>query len=64
MKYDYRVIFQRAGWRRPQHRIVHTEHAMHTLVAKLRGDDRHDLDPITRLDIHRRPVGDWEEHHA
>ena len=38
MKYDYRVIFQRDGWRQPQHRIVHTEHAMHTLVAKLRAE--------------------------
>ena len=33
MKYDYRVIFQRDGWKQAQHRIFHT-HAKDTLVDR------------------------------
>lgn len=62
MKYDYRVIFQRDGWIQPQVKIVHTEGALTRLVTKLRGNDRWDLAPLTRLDIYRRPVGDWEDY--
>jgi hypothetical protein len=61
MNYDYRVIFQRAGWKQPQHRIFHTAEAMARHLLKLRGTDRDDLDPITRLSTHRRTVGEWEE---
>ncbi len=64
MKYDYRVIFQRDGWKQAQHRIFHTHDAMARHLTKLRGDDRYDLDPIIRLDITRRPVGEWEEFNA
>lgn len=60
MKYDYRIVFQRAGWLQPQHKIFHTEDALRRHIHKLDGDDRPDLDPVVRLDVYRRPVGEWE----
>lgn len=61
--YEYRVTWRREEWRPEtcdQIRKFDREQDLTKFVAKLRGEKRPDLSPLTRLEVTRRPVGPWE----
>ena len=56
------MSYRRRAWgpyTTDQTRIFQTAHAAEAYIAKLEGDGRPDLSPITRIQVHRREVGAW-----
>ena len=62
--HEYRVLWRRAGWSRDtkdKTRRFVDEGAMRAFVdGRLRGGDRPELSPLSRLVISRREVTPWE----
>lgn len=55
-KYEYMVIYQRAGWVNPTQRLFTSRERMASFLAKL-GTGRHDLAPLTRIETQSHRTG-------
>jgi hypothetical protein len=56
---EWRVCYQRAGWRRAKSKTFGDRAAADRFVAKLLGPERPELEPLTFLRTDRRDVGEW-----
>jgi hypothetical protein len=59
-RYEWRITYRRRFWRDTQHRRYEDEWWARRFLGKLLGRDRPDLEPLVRLRLERRRVGEWE----
>jgi hypothetical protein len=57
----WRVTWHRSAWSGyAKSRTFERQHDVEAFLAKLMAGDRPELSPLDRLELHRRPVGQWE----
>jgi hypothetical protein len=59
-QYRYRITYRRAGWTQPQSRFYTRRSDAEKYIRLLHGNQRPDLYPIVKLELHRQEVGPWE----
>ncbi len=55
--YDWRVVYQRAGWRAPHQKVYKKKESSRNLIGKFLEGGMPDLAPLTLLRVDKRPKG-------
>lgn len=59
--WQFKVIYDREGWARPRLRYFAKSADAEAFIDATLGDHRPELAPLTKLELHWRPVGAWEK---